>query len=102
MIDLANISRIDVYKPEYLQLQYNLIELNKELPKFNWLEDNDYTDTLRLDCSNVVSKDIILYWDADFNIICTVDDFEVAANCTMKETIEELKSYLVEEWLIKE
>lgn len=101
MIDLTNISRIDVYKPEYLQLQYDLNELNRKLPKFNWLEDNEYTGTLRLDCCNVVNKNIRLYWDADFNIICTVDDFEVAANCSMEETIEELKSYLAEQWITK-
>ena len=101
MIDLTSIIKINVYSPEYLSLEYDLIELNRKLPKFNWLENNEYIGTLRLDCSNVVSKDIRLYWDSNLDIICTIDDFEVTANCTIEETIEELKSYLAEEWVLK-
>lgn len=99
MIDLTSITHINIYEEKYLDIQYDLIELNRCLPKFDWSVDYEYTGTLRIDCSNVVSKSIRLYWDKDYNIICTVDDFEVTANCFIHETIEELKSYLAEQWI---
>lgn len=98
MIDLTSITHINIYD---LDIHYDLIKLNRYLPKFDWSVDYEYTGTLRLDCSNVVCKNIRLYWDEDLDFICTVNDFEVAVNCTMEETIEELKSYLVEEWIVK-
>jgi hypothetical protein len=101
MIDLTNITHINIYSAEYLPIQLDLIELNRKLPEFNWCVDYDYTGSLRIDCINTVSKDIRFYWDEDCNIICIVDDFEVAANCTMEETIEELKDYLASCEIIK-
>jgi hypothetical protein len=96
MIDLKSITHINIYD---LDIHYDLIELNRYLPKFDWSVDYEYTGTLRIDCSNVVCKNIRLYWDEDYNITCTVDNFEVTANCTIHETIKELRNYLVEEWI---
>lgn len=83
----------------YFQLVADLQNLNSYLPKINWVIDNEYTNLLRIDSTNL-SKDIRFYWDDDANIICTVNDFEVAANCTMEETISELKEYLIEHLII--
>jgi len=100
MIDLTKIKHLDIYSDLYYELQLDLIELNRKLPLFNWVVDNEYTRLLRINATNT-SKDIRFYWDEAANIICTVDNFEVAANCTMQETISELKDYLVEQWIIK-
>ncbi len=83
----------------YFELVADLQNLNRYLPKINWVVDNEYTKLLKIDSTNV-SKGIRFYWDDDANIICTVDDFEVAANCTMEETISELKEYLIEDLII--
>jgi hypothetical protein len=100
MIDLTEIKHIEIYSDLYYELQLDLIELNRKIPLFNWVVDNEYTNLLRIDSTNV-NKDIRFYWNEAANITCTVDDFEVAANCTMEETISELKDYLVEQWIVK-